>query len=164
MLIIAISGKRNQGKSAVAVSLASQFKRCTIISVYDVVNFFCNYQSDDERDAIVEQIRRARENYLVDSLKLRITLDSNKYDVFIIDDVFDSCLMNQLKTELNAQIVGIEKPSLHKLPISIRDNVATGLLGEPDYVVRFSFNTNELINEINCLMTAFRNKGLISAE
>ena len=160
MLIIGISGKHGQGKSRTAVAIAAQLKRCTIISVYDIVKFYNNYQSIEERNAIVSQIREVREDYLIDSLKIRIALASSLYDTFIIDDIFDSILMNQIKRELNAQIVGVEKPELHKLPLIIRDNIAAGVIGEPDYILRFSANYNELLKEVNKLLEALKAKGL----
>lgn len=162
MLVIGVSGKKNQGKSRVAVALTSNFKRCLLVSVYDIVKHFRDYQSEDERDAIVEQIRKVCPYYLVDTLKLRIALVSNLYDVIIIDDIYDSVLMNQIKTKLNAQIIGVEKPLLHSLPLMIRDNVASGILGEPDYVVKFNPNINELTKELDKLMAALRNKGVIT--
>jgi hypothetical protein len=162
MLVIGISGKKNQGKSRTAVALASRFKRCLIISVYDIVKLFRDYTNEDERDALTEQIRQVCGNYLVDSLKIRIAMVSNLYNVIIIDDIFDSVLMNQIKTELNAQIIGVEKPSLHSLPLMIRDNTASGILGEPDYIVRFNPNFNELSKELDGLMAVFKEKGVIA--
>ena len=163
MLVIGISGKRNQGKSSVALALSSRLRmRCTIVSVYDAVKFFCDCRSSEERDSVTEFIRNTCGNYLVDTLKLQIAMGSGKYDVFIIDDIYDSILMNQIKTELNAQIIGVEKMSLHKLPISIRDNVAAGMLGEPDFTVRYNAVYGELTKEIDGLITAFRGKGIIA--
>jgi len=162
MLAIGISGKRNQGKSAVALALASRIQRCTIISVYDIVTFFNNSKDYEERDAITEHIRQTRENFIVDSLKIKMSLESSKYNVFIIDDIFDSILMNQIKRALNAQIIGVEKPELSNLPLKIRDNVEYGILGEPDYIVRFSSNYNELLKEINTLMDSLKEKGIFA--
>lgn len=163
MLVIGISGKRNQGKSAVAIALASKLERCGVISVYDVVKFFYDYKSDEERGSVTEHIRRTQDNFLVDALKIKMSLESSRYDVFIIDDIFDSVLMNQIKKELNAQMVGALKPTLYNLPLKIRDNVESGILGEPDYVVRYSANYNELSKEINRLMEAFKEKGILAA-
>ena len=162
MVAIGISGKRNQGKSNVAFALSSRIKRSTIISVYDVIKFFYDYRNIEERDAVAEQIRQVCGNYLVDTLKLRMAMASGKYDVVIIDDIFDSTLMNQIKTGLNAHIVGVEKVSLHNLPLSVRDNAATGLLGEPDYVVRYTTTYNELLKEIDGLIAAFKEKGVLA--
>lgn len=162
MLVLAISGKKAQGKSRVAVTLTSRFERCLLISVYDIVKHFCDYRNIDERDAIVKQIREISESYLVETLKLRIALASNLYNVVIIDDVFDSNLMNQIKTKLNAQVIGVEKPSLHSLPLIIRDNTESGILGEPDYIVKFSPNFNELTIELDGLMGTLRENGIIA--
>lgn len=162
MLAIGISGKRNQGKSAVAVALASRMERCTVLSIYDIVKFFYDYKNDEERYSITEHIRQTKDNFLVDALKIKISLESSKYNTFIIDDIFDSVLMNQIKRELNAQMIGVEKPELYNLPLKIRNNVAAGILGEPDYVVRYSANYNKLSEEIDALMAMFREKGVIA--
>jgi hypothetical protein len=162
MLAIGISGKRSQGKSAVAIALASRIERCSIISVYDIVTFFNACKDDAERDAITEHIRQTRENFIVDSIKIKMSLETSKYNVFIIDDIFDSILMNQIKRELNAQIIGVEKPALYNLPLKIRDNVASGILGEPDYIVRYSSNYNELSKEIDALLGSFKEKGIFA--
>ena len=82
MLVFAISGKKDQGKSRVAVTLASRFKHCLIISVYDIVKHFYDYREADERDAIVEQIRLIHGSYLVDTLKLRILLHQLSHAFF----------------------------------------------------------------------------------
>jgi|GEM_PF-2946353 len=164
MLAIGISGKRNQGKSAVAIALASRIERCSIISVYDIVKFFCDYKNNEDRDSITEYIRQTRDNFLVDALKVKMSLESSKYSVFIIDDIFDSILMNQIKKELNAQMIGVEKPALYNLPLKIRDNVAAGILGEPDYIVRYTANYNELSKEIDALMETFKEKGILAVK
>jgi len=70
--------------------------------------------------------------------------------------------MNQIKTVLNAQIIGVEKTSLHSLPILIRGNIESGILGEPDYIVKFNPNFNELSKELDRLMITLKEKGIIA--
>ena len=163
MQIIAVSGKKEQGKTITASLLPFYLsdRRCFIMSYYEAVEYvspgICKY----EYESVKSIIGRTCPKFFIDSIKLKQEVYKGIYDVLIIDDVERESEMQKLKAELGALIIGVVKDFPYSVPYKARNELSSDVLGSPDIVIKNEMTINRLHKSIKETVDKLKSKNLI---
>lgn len=149
MKVIALLGHKGNGKTFAAQFLAGALKRSYIISFYDILEYFCPGCLPTERELIANKIYSVRKNFIIDSLKVKMSFLENNYDYLIIDEIDNPLYTAPLKNKLGAITVDVVKTFPTRIPIGVRHILKQERYCTTDYVLEnpmivADFKTNVL--------------------
>lgn len=146
MQIVAVSGRKGQGKTITAslLPLYLKDKRCSIMSYYEAMEYVSPGICKCETDTVKAAIAATCPNFFTDAVKLKRELYRGIYDVLIIDDIETEYDMQKIKHELDAVIIGVVKDFPYSVPYKAREELLSDILGEPDIVVKNEMTMNKL--------------------
>lgn len=163
MIIIAVSGYKEQGKSLVSSLLPSHLnnKKCINISYYDVLDLLIPGVRKTEKQTYINIINNVSPNYFIEHIKIKIALWQNLYDVIILDDIDTESAMQLVKFELKAVLIGVVKDYPYELPYIVRNVLTAKIMGKPDFILKNNMTINGLQSSIKMMIEIFKGKELI---